>query len=155
MEDLQQTYQSKFPILSYDKGAKFTKNKFREMLACKYTPTFLLNDVGMYDSFSQLLTNCGLKKFVSMHEHTFIDLNMEFYTTLDVNANDSHILVFRLLGKQHQITYSFMQCVFVFKKDGMCDMPKSFDVDAFWTFLTNFPPPFRPKKGKAMFIKDL
>ena len=48
-----------------------------------------------------------------------------------------------------------MQRVFGFKKDGVCDMPKSFDVDAFWTFLTDFPPPFRPKKGKAIFIKDL
>ena len=37
----------------------------------------------------------------------------------------------------------------------MCDMPKSFNVDVFWTFLTDLPPPFRPKKGKAMFIKDL
>ena len=53
-----------------------------------------------------------------MHEHTFVDLNMEFYTTLEVNANDSHILEFRMLGKLHQLTYSFMQHVFGFKKDG-------------------------------------
>ena len=99
VEVLQQTYQAKFPILSHDESARFTKNKFREMVAWKYIPTSLLNDVGMYDSFNQLLTNCGLKKFVSMHEHTFVDLNMEFYTTLNVNANDSHILEFRLLGK--------------------------------------------------------
>ena len=45
--------------------------------------------------------------------------------------------------------------VFGFEKDGMCNMPKSFDVDEFWTFLTNLPPPFQPKKGKAIFIKDL
>ena len=77
------------------------------MVACKYIPISLLNDVGMHDSFTQLLTNYGLKKFISMHEHTFVDLNMEFYTTLEVNANDSHILEFRMLGKLHQLTYSF------------------------------------------------
>ena len=92
------------------------------MVACKYIPTSLLQDVGMNDSFTQLLINCCLKKFVSIHEHTFVDLNMEFYTTLEVNANDSHILKFRMLGKPHQLTYSFMQRVFGFKKDGMCDM---------------------------------
>ena len=59
-----------------------------------------------------------------------------------------------MLGKPYQLTYSFMQLVFGFEKDGMCDMLKSFDVDAFWTFLIDLPPPFRPKKGKAMFIKD-
>ena len=59
-----------------------------------------------------------LSYFVSMHEHTFVDLNMEFYTTLEVNANDSHILEFRMLGKPHHLTYSFIQRVFVFKKDG-------------------------------------
>ena len=58
-----------------------------------------------------------LSYFVSMHEHTFADLNMEFYTTLEVNANDFHILAFRMLGKPHQLTYSFMQRVFGFKKD--------------------------------------
>ena len=99
VEDFQQTYKAKFLILSHDEGARFAKNKFREMVACKYIPTSLLNDVGMYDSFTQLLTNYGLKKFVSIHEHTFVDLNMEFYTSLDVNANNSHILEFRLLGK--------------------------------------------------------
>ena len=52
MEDLQQTYQAKFPILSHDEGARFTKNKFREMVTCKYIPTSLLNDVGMHDSFN-------------------------------------------------------------------------------------------------------
>ena len=96
VEDVQQTYKAKFPILSHDEGARFTKNKFREMVACKYITTYLLNDVGMHDSFTQFLINCGLKKFVSMHEHTFVDLNMEFYTTLEVNANDSHILEFRM-----------------------------------------------------------
>ena len=77
VEDLQQTHLAKFPILSHDESARFTKNKFREMVACKYIPTSLLNDVGMHDSFNQLLTNCGLKKFVFIHEHTFVDLNME------------------------------------------------------------------------------
>ena len=126
------------------------------MVACKYIPTSLLQDIGMHDSFTQLLINCGLKKFVSMHEHTFVDLNIEFYTSLEVNANDSYILKFWMLGKTHQFAYSFMQCVFGFKKDGMCDMPKFFDVDAFWTFLTDLPLlPFRPKKGKAILIKDL
>ena len=58
-------------------------------------------------------------------------------------------------GKKHQLTYTFMQRVFGFKRDGMCNMPKSFDVDEFWTYLTDLPPPFQPKKGKVMFIKDL
>ena len=71
------------------------------MVVCKYIPTSLLQDVSMNDSFTQLLTNYGLKKFVSMYEYTFVDLNMEFYITLEVNANDSHILEFRMLGKPH------------------------------------------------------
>ena len=141
-----------FLILSYIEGDRFTKNKFRENISCKYIPTSLHQDISMHDLFNQLLTNCGLKKFVSMHEHTFVDLIMEFYTYLEVNANDSHIIEFRMLGKPHQLTYSFMQRVFHFKKDGMCNMPKSFNVDEFWTFLTDLPPPFRPKKGKARFI---
>ena len=57
-------YQAKFSILSHEEGAWFTKNKFREMVACKYIPTSLLNDVGMYDSFTQLLTNYGLRKLL-------------------------------------------------------------------------------------------
>ena len=55
----------------------------------------------MLEPFNQLLTQCGLFKFVSMHEHTIIDLLIEFYTTLEVNAKNSQILEFRMEGKQH------------------------------------------------------
>ena len=44
-----------------------------------------------------------LSYFVSMHEHTFVDLNMEFYITLEVNSNDSHIFKFRMLGKSNNL----------------------------------------------------
>ena len=101
------------------------------------------------------MTSWGLKKFISLHEPIYVELIIEFYTSLEVNSNDAHILEFRLLGKNNQLTYAYMQRVFGFKKDGICNMPKSFDIDKFWTFLTDLPPPFRPKKGKAMFIKDL
>ena len=86
-EDLSQTYKAKFPILSYDEGDNFITIKFREIVGCKYIPNSLLNDMGMHDSFDKMLTTCGLKKFVSMYENTYIDLNIEFYTTLDVNIS--------------------------------------------------------------------
>ena len=109
----------------------------------------------MLDSFNQMLTNCGLQKFVSMHEDTYIELLTEFYTSLEVNSNDSHILEFRMLGKKHKLTYPFMHQVFGFKKEGLCDPPESFRVNEFWTFLTGLTSPFQAKKGKTMFIKDL
>ena len=90
-----------------------------------------------------------------MHEDTYIELITEFYTTLDVNSKNSQILEFQMLGTKHQLTYSFMQRVFGFKKDGLCDPPDSFRLNEFWTFLTNLQTPFQPKKGKAMFIKIL
>ena len=55
-EDLSQTYKAKFPILTYEEGVKFTTIKFREIIGCKYIPNSLLNDVGMLESFDQLLT---------------------------------------------------------------------------------------------------
>ena len=58
-------------------------------MGCKYIPNSFLNDVGMLESFDQLLTQCGLKKFVSMHEDTNIELTTKFYITLDVNAKNS------------------------------------------------------------------
>ena len=58
-------------------------------------------------------------------------------------------------GKQHQLTYSFMQCVFGFKKDGLCDPSSTFKLNEFWTFLTDLQTKYYPKKGKAMFIKDM
>ena len=102
-----------------------------------------------------MLNQCGLKKFVSMHEDTYVDLVTEFYTTLDVNATNSQILEFRLEGKKHQLTYSFMNRVFGFKKTGLCDPPSDFKLNEFWTYLTDLPTPFEPKKAKAMFIKDM
>ena len=45
-ENLQLTYQAKFPILSHLEGARFTTLKFREMVTCKYIPNSLLQDVG-------------------------------------------------------------------------------------------------------------
>ena len=75
----------------------------------------------MLEPFNQMLNQYGLMKFVSMHEDSIVDLVTKFYTTLEVNAKNSQILKFRMEGKQHQLTYSFMQCVFGFKKDGMCD----------------------------------
>ena len=80
----------------------------------------------MLESFDQLLTQCGLKRFVSMYEDTNVELTTEFYTTLDVNANNSQIMEFRLLGNKHQLQYSFMQRVFGFKRDGLCDPPNTF-----------------------------
>ena len=77
-----------------------------------------------------------------MQEHAYVDLISKFYTSLNVNSNDSHILEFQMLGQQYQLTYSFMQRVFGFKKDGMCDILKSFNANAFWTFLTNVQTPF-------------
>ena len=61
-------------------------------------PNSLLTKVGMFDVFDNMLSQCGLKKFVSMQEDTYVDLITEFYTTLDVNANNSQVLEFRLEG---------------------------------------------------------
>ena len=106
-EDLSQTYKAKFPILTHEEGAKFTTIKFREISGCKYIPNSLLKDVGILESFDQLLTQCCLKRFVSMHEDTNVELTTKFYTTLDVNAKNSQILEFRMQGKKHQLTYTF------------------------------------------------
>ena len=125
-ENLSKTYKSKFLILTHEEGDRFTKIKFREILNCKYILSSLLNDVKMLEPFNQMLTQCGLMKFVSMHEDSIVDLVTEFYTTLEVNANNSQILKIRMEGKQHQLTYSFMQRMFGFKKDGMCDPPASY-----------------------------
>ena len=88
-ENLSKTYKAKFLILTHEEGERLTTLRFREILGCKYIPNSLLNDVGMLESFNQLLTQCGLMKFVSMHEDTIIDLVTEFYTTLDVNDKNS------------------------------------------------------------------
>ena len=66
---------------------------------CKYIPNSLLNDVKMLEPFNQMLNQCGLMKFVSMHEDSIVDLITEFYTTLEVSAKNSQILKFRLEGK--------------------------------------------------------
>ena len=55
----------------------------------------------MNESFNQILTSCGLKKFMSMHEDTYIELITEFYTTLDVNSNNYQNMEFRMLGKPY------------------------------------------------------
>ena len=107
----------------------------------------------MLQVFDQMLTQCGLKKFIFMHEDTYVDLITEFYTTLDVNESNSQILEFRMEGKQHQLIYSFMNHVFGFKKDGLCDPPSNFKLNEFQTFLTDLQTPFQPKKAKAVFIK--
>ena len=130
-EDLSKTYKAKFPILTHEEGTKFTTIKFRKIIGYKYIPNSLLKDVGMLESFDQLLTQCGLKRFVSMHEDTNVELTTEFYTTLDVNAKNSQILEFRMQGKKHQLTYTFMNRVFSFKRDGLCDPPSSFRLNEF------------------------
>ena len=154
-ENLSKTYKAKFLILSHEEGAKLTNIKFREIVGCKYLSNSLLTRIGMFDEFDKMLNQCGLKKFVSLNEDTYVDLITEFYTTLDVNANNSQILEFRLEGKQHQLTYGFMKRVFGFKKDGLCDPPSNFNLNEFWTELTDLHTPFQPKKAKAMFIKDM
>ena len=146
-ENLSLTYKAKFPIFSHEEGEKFTTIKFREIIGCKYIPNSLLNDVGMNESFHQMLINCGLKKFISIHEDTYVELITEFYTTLDVNSNNSQILEFHMLGTKHKLTYSFMQRIFAFKKDGICDPHESFRINAFWIFLTNLQTPFQEKEG--------
>ena len=88
-EDLSETYKAKFPILTHEEGNKFTSIKFHEIIGCMFIPNFLLNNVGMLEEFDQMLTQCGLKKFVSMHEATYVELITEFYTTLDVNEKNS------------------------------------------------------------------
>ena len=120
-EDLSQTYKAKFSILTHEEGNKFTSIKFYEIVGCKYIPNPLLNNIGMLKEFDQMLTQYGLKKFISIHEATYVKLITEFYTTLDVNEKNSQILEFRMQGNQHQLTYSFMQRVFDFKNDGLCD----------------------------------
>ena len=124
-------------------------------MGCKYIPNSLFNDVGMLESFDQLLTQCDLKRFVSMHKDTNIELTTEFYTTLDVNAKNSQILKFRMQGKKHQLTYTFMNRVFGFKRDGLFDPSSSFRLNEFWMFLTGLQTNFDSRKGKAMFVKDL
>ena len=90
-----------------------------------------------------------------MHEDTYVDLITEFYTTLDVNSTNSQILEFHMVGQKHQLTNSSMHHIFGFKKDGLCDPPPDFNLNEFWNFITDLQTPFHPKKGKAMFIKDL
>ena len=91
-KNLNKTYKAKFLILSHAEGAKLTTIRFREILGCKYIPHSQLNNVGMFDVLDKMLNQCGLKKYVSMHEDTYVDLITEFYTTLDVNENNSQIL---------------------------------------------------------------
>ena len=88
-ENLSKTYKAKFLILSHAEGAKLTTIRFREILGYKYIPNSLLNNVGMLQVFDQMLTQCGLKKFIAMHEDTYVDLITEFYTTLDANESNS------------------------------------------------------------------
>ena len=116
-ENLSKTYKAKFLILTHEEGERFITLRFREILGCKYIPNSLLNDVCMLESFNQLLTQCGLMKFISMHEDTIVDLVTEFYTTLDVNDKNSQILEFRLEGQPHQLTYSFYASCFWFQKE--------------------------------------
>ena len=154
-EDLTKTYEANFPILSHEEGAILTKIQFREILGCKYISNSLLNNLGMFDEIDKMLHQCGLKKFISMHEDTHVDLIIEFYTTLNVNASNSKILEFRLEGKKHQLTYAFMNRAFGFRKDGLCEPPSSFRLTEFWHYLTDLKTPFHTKKSKAMFIKDM
>ena len=130
-ENLSKTYKAKFLFLSHAEGAKSITIRFREILGCKYITNSLLNNVGMLQVFDQMLTQCGLKKFVAMHEDTYFDLITEFYTTLDVNESNTQILEFRMEGKPHQLTYSFMNRVFGFKKDGLCDPLSNFKLNKF------------------------
>ena len=145
---MSKTYKAKFLIISHAEGAKLTTIRFREILGCKYIPNSLLNNVGMVQVFDQMLTQCGLNKFIAMHEDTYVDLITQFYITLDVNESNSQILEFRMEGKPHQLSYSFMNRVFSFKKDGLCDPPSNFKLNEFWTFLTDLQTPFQPKKGQ-------
>ena len=98
-EELSQTYKAKFSILNHEEGNKFTSIKFHEIVGCKYIPNLLLNNVGMLEEFDQMLTQCGLKKFIYMHEATYVKLITEFYTTLDVNEKNLQILEYRMQGK--------------------------------------------------------
>ena len=66
VQDPSQTYKAKFPILTHEEGNKFTSIKFHEIIGCKYIPNSILTNVGMFDEFDQMLTQCGLKKFVSI-----------------------------------------------------------------------------------------
>ena len=100
-ENLSKTYKAKFLILSHEEGARLTTIKFREILGCKYISQSLLNKIHMFDVFDKMLNQCGLKKFVSMHEDTYVDLVTKFYITLDVNTTNSQIMEFRLEGKKH------------------------------------------------------
>ena len=86
---MSKTYKAKFLILSHEEGATLTTIRFREILGCRYIPNSLLNNVGMFDVLDKMLNQCGLKKFISMHEDTYVDLITEFYTTLDVTENNS------------------------------------------------------------------
>ena len=88
-ENLSKTYKAKFLILSHAEGTRLTTIRLREILGCKYIRNSLLTNVGMLQVFDQLLNQCGLKKFVDMHEGTYVDLITKFYTTLDVNESNS------------------------------------------------------------------
>ena len=108
-DNIAKTDGAPFPLLSMDEGARYIVLTNRDVVGCKYIPSKLLKDIQMLYSFKQLLTACGLKKFVSVHEPSYVDLVIEFYTSLDVNEKDSRILKFRMLGQNYQLTYSFMQ----------------------------------------------
>ena len=50
-EDLTKTYESQFPLLSYDEGARFITFKNKYVVSCKYIPFNLLEDINMHDFF--------------------------------------------------------------------------------------------------------
>ena len=62
-----------------------------------------------------------------MHKDTYVELIIEFYTTLDVNSNNSQILEFHMLGKPHQRTYSFMKVFLVLKRMVCMILPNLLD----------------------------
>ena len=62
----------------------------------------------------------------------FLELTIEFYTTLKIKDEEQRIFSCRFFEKEYNFDYELMIEIFSFAKGGICHPPPEFNMSQFW-----------------------
>ena len=136
--DLASQFGASFPIYSAQEGKLFRIYNSKEIVVPRYFDFHSLEQLGIKDKIMTMSKKMGWDAFISCQYATYDDLTVEFYSTLQLDPNDSTVIRFRLRGSHCYLNDDVLSAIFRVPKGKEMTKHPSFNSAVFWKQLTGF-----------------
>ena len=104
--DLKEKYDTFFPIFSNEEGKRLYSLSKRNICMPKYFDDQILKEIERHDFMNVLCKRLGWYKLKTVQYDVFVELTIEFYTTLKIKNKEPIIFSCRLFRKEYDFDWN-------------------------------------------------